>query len=151
MKKRILLQVVLGSLIGVCISFIVPLFISMVVNDGNYYPVALEMQQAYGNQLNAVIIQVMVSTLYGAAWGIAPLIFTIEKWSLLRQTVTHLLLTSLCTFPAAYICYWMDHSVVSIISYFSIFVVIYLGIWVFQYLNIKNQIKRMNHKIHTLN
>ncbi|MEG0239617.1 DUF3021 domain-containing protein [Anaerorhabdus sp.] len=150
MKKRFLLQAVLGVFIGVSISFIVPLFISLVVNDGSYYPVALEMEVAYGNQLNAVVIQVIVSMIYGAAWGVAPLVFKIEKWSLLRQTMTHLACTSLCTFPAAYICYWMDHKVSSIIIYFAIFLLIYMVIWFAQYMNIRMQVKALNQKINTI-
>lgn len=50
-------------------------------------------------------IQVVVSLAYGMIWGVSPLVFQIEKWSLLSQTITHLLMTSLFSFSTAYLCF----------------------------------------------
>lgn len=150
MKKKIIVQGCLGAIIGVSISFIIPLFISMVIGDGNYYPVALEMQEVYKTQLGAVQIQVVLSLLYGTVWGIAPLVFQVERWSLLRQTITHLALTSLSTFPVAYLCFWMNHNFESIFIYFAVFFFIYVMIWIFSYMMIRNNIKEMNRKIKSI-
>ncbi len=147
MKKKCLVYAVIGSLVGISLSFIIPLFISLTVNDGMYYPVVLEMAATMGGELNAVVVQTVVSTLYGAILGMASLIFQLEHWSLMKQTITHLIVTSLTTLPVAYLCYWMNHDFKSIFMYFGIFFAIYLFIWVAQYISIYYQIKKMNEKV----
>lgn len=147
MKRKCLIYGGLGALVGVCLSFIIPLFISLIGNDGQYYPVTLEMSASLGGELNAVVVQVLVSILYGVVCGTASLVFEMDRWSLTKQTVIHLILFSSSTFIAAYLCYWMDHDFISILSYFAILLGIYVFIWVSQYISIYYQIKKMNKKI----
>lgn len=147
MKKKCLIYAVIGSLGGISLSFIIPLFISLTINDGMYYPVTLEMITSMGGQLNAVVVQTLLSIVYGATLGMASLIFELDRWSLTKQTISHLVVTSLVTFPVAYLCYWMDHNFKSIFIYFGIFFAIYLFIWITQYISIYHQIKKMNKKV----
>ena len=62
-------------------------------------------------EINAVVAQMIASLLYGAVWAGASVIWEMDDWSLLRQTVTHLLAGSIATFPVAYLMYWMKHSI----------------------------------------
>ena len=62
-------------------------------------------------KINAVVAQMIASLLYGAVWAGASVIWEMDDWSLLRQTVTHLLAGSIATFPVAYLMYWMKHSI----------------------------------------
>lgn len=147
MKKKLILRCILGAPLGYAICMMITILISLVVGDGNYYPVVPQMIDDFGSEINAVIVQMLLSFLYGAAWAGASLIWKKENWSLLRQTVTHLIICSGLTFPIAYVCYWMQHSLLSIISYFAIFFVIYLSIWISQFIAIKVKISKMNEKI----
>ena len=89
MKKKVILRSLIGAPIGLSISFIITLIISVIINKGEYYPVVPQLTALCGNELNAVVIQTICSLLYGAAFGGASVIWEIENWSLLKQTVIH--------------------------------------------------------------
>ena len=147
MKKKVLLRCLLGAPVGLAIGAIVTIIISLTVGDGVYYPVVPKLITDCGNEMNAVLLQAVCSLIYGAAWGGASVIWEKENWSILRQTVTHLIVCSISTFPIAYFMYWMKHSVSGILLYFSIFFAIYLIIWLSQYTTMKKRIKQMNEKV----
>lgn len=147
MKKKLVFRCLLGAPIGFAVSMMITILISLIVGDGNYYPVVPEMVEDFGSEINAVIVQMLLSFLYGAAWAGASLIWKKENWSLLRQTITHLVICSGLTFPVAYVCHWMAHNIISVICYFAIFFGIYIAIWVSQYIAMKVKISKMNEKI----
>ena len=121
MKKKVILRSLIGAPIGLSISFIITLIISVIINKGEYYPVVPQLTALCGNELNAVVIQTICSLLYGAAFGGASVIWEIENWSLLKQTVIHCLVISVTTLPIAYCMYWMPHSFLGIAGYIVIF------------------------------
>ena len=135
MKKKVILRSLIGAPIGLSISFIITLIISVIINKGEYYPVVPQLTALCGNELNAVVIQTICSLLYGAAFGGASVIWEIENWSLLKQTVIHCLVISVTTLPIAYCMYWMPH-------FF-----IYFFIWFAQYFAMKKRIQEFNDKV----
>ena len=147
MKKEILKRCLLGTPLGLAISTIITIAISLTVGDGRYYAVVPSLAQDMGSEINAVILQAVLSMIYGAAWGGASVVWDAEGWSLLKMTVVHLVVTSLATFPIAYLARWMPQSATGILLYFGIFVLVYIGIWLSQYSSMKKRIKEMNAKI----
>ena len=99
MKKKLLLLCGVGAALGVTLSLLITILISLTVGDGRFYAVVPELVADCGGELNAVILQTALSMLYGAAWAGAALIWKQEQWSLARQTVTHLLVCSLAPSP----------------------------------------------------
>lgn len=110
MKKKVLLRALLGAPIGLSIGFLVTLLVSAGFGDGKFYPVTPELTALCGTELRAVAVQTAVLLLCGAVWAAASVIWETE-WSLLRQTVTHLLACSLSALPAAYFMHWVPHTV----------------------------------------
>ena len=102
MKKKVIIRCLIGAPIGLALSTIITIAISLTLGDGHYYAVVPELIADCGTEINAVLLQAICSLLYGAAWAGASLIWEIDDWSILRQTVTHLIVCSLCTFPIAY-------------------------------------------------
>ena len=147
MRKEILKRCLLGAPLGLAISTIITIIISLTVGDGRYYAVVPSLAQDMGSDINAVILQAVLSMIYGAAWGGASVVWDAEGWSLLKMTVVHLVVTSLATFPIAYLARWMPHSATGILLYFGIFVLVYIGIWLSQYSAMKKRVKEMNAKI----
>lgn len=147
MKKKIIISCLLGAPIGVAISYIISLAVSLAMADGNYYPVVPELAVNCGSELNAVLLQTACSLLYGAVWGGMSLIWKSEHMSLLQITVIHFATCSAATFPIAYVTRWMSHSTGGIITYFCIFAAIYFGIWLWQYNAIKKRIHSINQKM----
>lgn len=146
MKKQILLRCLLGAPLGLAISTIIGIFISASVGDGSYYAVVPELAKDCGSELNAVILQTVCSLLYGAAWAGASFIWEKDDWSILRQTVTHLIVCSLATFPIAYFTRWMKHSLSGILAYFGIFLLIYLIIWLTRYSSMKKRVRELDRR-----
>lgn len=146
MKKRVLLRCLLGAPLGLAISTLITIVISLTVGDGRFYPVVPELITDCGNEMNAVLLQAVCSLLYGAAWAGASAVWDNERWSLLRQTITHLLVCSLATFPIAYLMRWMPHNIQGVLLYFGIFFGIYLVIWVTQYVILKGRVRQINDR-----
>ena len=46
--------------------------------------------------------------------------------------------------PIAFVTHWMEHSLKGILSYFGIFFIIFVAIWVIQYAIAKRNVKKMN-------
>ncbi len=147
MKKKILLRCLLGAPLGLAISTMITIIISYAMGDGSYYAVVPELVRDCGSEINAVALQAVCSLLYGAAWAGASLIWEADGWSLLKMTVTHLLICSLATFPVAYLMRWMDHSLSGIALYFGIFLAIYAVIWITQYSAMKRKIDELNSSL----
>lgn len=147
MKKKLIFRCLLGASVGLSISTIITIIISFTIGDGKFYPVVPELITDCGNELNAMVLQSICSLLYGAAWSGAAAIWEKEDWSLLRQTILHLILCSAATFPIAYFMRWIPHNITGFTLYFSIFFGIYLFIWFSQYFTIKKRIRQINEKV----
>lgn len=149
LKKQFFLRFLVGMPIGLLICYFITLFISIGVGDGNFYPVPTELTNLCKSQLNAVIVQTIAGMIYGGMWGGASVILEVDSWSLTRQTVTHLIVISVISFPIAYVMRWMPHNIYGILIYCAIFFFIYFGIWLGTYCKIKAQIKQINSKINS--
>jgi len=147
MKKEILKRSLLGAPLGMAIGMVITIIISLTVGDGRYYAVVPELVNDMGNEINAVILQAVLSMIYGAAWAGASAVWDAEGWSLLKMTIVHLIIASAATFPIAYFARWMPHTLVGVLLYIGIFIFIYAGIWVSQYSAMKKRVKEMNEKI----
>lgn len=147
MKKELLKRCLLGAPLGLAISTIITIVISLTMGDGNYYAAVPELVRKTGSEISAVVLQAALSMLYGAAWAGASVIWDAEKWSLLKMTLVHLAVASLATFPIAYFTYWMPHTAAGVLLYFGIFFAIYIAIWFSQYSAMKKRVKEMNEKI----
>ena len=145
MRNKLLKRCLIGAPLGLAISTMITIAISLIIGDGRFYAVVPDLITDCGSEINAVLLQAVCSLLYGAAWAGASLIW--EQWSLLRQSVTHLVICSLATFPIAYMMHWIKHSVFGGVLYFGIFFVIYLVIWLSQYWTIKKRVMQMNEKV----
>ena len=147
MRKKIIYRAILGALIGFSLSTMITIIISLTMNDGNYYAVVPKLIEDCGNEMNAVLFQAILSIFYGAAFGTSGLIWEIDNWSILKQTVAHFFACSIATLPIAYFCRWMSHDVLGIIRYFAIFIAIYIIIWLSQYSSMKKRINEINNKL----
>ena len=144
MKKKIITRGLLGLIIGVAIGFIISLIISTIINDGSFYPVSPELIKTMGSELNAVILQTILCAIMGAGFSAASVIWEIDSWSLAKQTGIYFLIISIIMLPIAYIANCMKHSLLSFVFYTSIFIFIFILVWIIQYLIWKQKIKKMN-------
>jgi hypothetical protein len=147
MLKKVLLRCLFGAPLGLAIGTVITIIISLTVGDGVYYAVVPELIQDCGSEINAVVFQSVLSLIYGAAWAGASVIWENERWSILKQTVIHLIICSAATFPIAYFARWMPHNLNGVLLYFGIFVAIYIVIWFSQYSSMKKKVQQINERL----
>lgn len=147
MKKVILIRCLFGGPIGLLICHVITIVISMSINDGSFYAVVPELISICRNEINAVILQTIFAFLYGAICAGISVIWEIDEWSIIKQSIIHFSILSIVTFPIAYTMRWMEHSFAGVLSYFIIFISIYIGIWIYKYFTIRKKIRQMNEKV----
>lgn len=99
----------------------------------------------------ALTLYLIASGLYGAVNMGTSAVYGIEKWSILRCTFTHFLITVFSTvafFGMMILLGWMDMPPAGVCAVFGvIFVAVYASIWLFQYLAYRRKVKNLNAKL----
>ena len=147
MKKEFARRVFVGLLGGIVISYLITIGISLAIGDGSYYPCVPSLIERFGNELTAIIMQTALSAVLGAGFAGSSIIWEMDEWSLLKQTSIYFGIVSVLMMTIAYICEWMEHSVKGILSYFGIFVAIFIAVWIVQYLIWKVRVSKIKEKI----
>ncbi|MBF6625634.1 DUF3021 domain-containing protein [Tuanshanicoccus lijuaniae] len=145
--KKIMMRCFIGGIIGVSIVFLIGLAVSVVIGDGNYYPVAPNAMNKFGSELNAALVQTLLAALLGSTYSTASLIYENTEYSLLKQTSMHFLFTTPIYLFVSYFMEWIGNNVLNLLIYLGIYVAIYLLIWILSYLSWKYNIKMLNLRI----
>lgn len=148
MKKKIFLRGAFGFPIGITIGYIITIIISFIWANGYYSPCVPELISVTGSEIHAVIFQALLSGLLGAAFAASSVIWEIESWNIVKQTGVYFAVVSVVMMPVAYFLYWMEHSVTGFLSYFCIFALIFIVIWVTQFITGRHMVKRMNERLY---
>ncbi len=151
MKKKIIMRSILGFPIGVAIGYIITIFVSLCWADGYYYPCVPELIAMMGNEINAVLLQTVLCGALGAVCAAGSVIWEIEHWGIIKQTIIYFAIISFTMMPVSYFAYWMEHSLKGFLSYFGIFALIFIAIWVLEFFVGKYNVKHMNARLHKMN
>ncbi|MGM7636097.1 DUF3021 domain-containing protein [Bacillus sp. Hm123] len=79
--------------------------------------------------LHEIRVQILASLAIGGYFGIASLIFDIEKWSPLKQTISHFCLSMVIFYPIALSIGWIPLQFVFIFISLVIFILVYGLFW----------------------
>lgn len=146
--RKALFRGLLGIPIGVFISSTITLLISLFfLEEGVYHPVVPEFAKATGNQVTAVLLQYLLSGLMGFGYGSGSAVFEVENWSITKQAVIHFFIVTIVTFPIAFLCYWMEHTLWGVVSYILLFFAIYFIIWLIQMYFLRQKVEGINNSI----
>lgn len=144
MKKKIIMRGLFGLPTGIALGFVITLIISACIGDGSFYPVAPELIDTMGNELNAVILQTVLCAIMGVGFAAASVIWELDSWSLAKQSGVYFLIISVIMLPVAYVTNWMKHTVLGVLAYAGIFTAIFVVVWLSQYFLWKRKIQKMN-------
>ena len=151
MKKKMLFRSFAGAPIGVTISLIITIIFSLCLGHGEYFPAPLKLiDWCGGNEITAVIVQLICALFIGAICGGSSVIWEIEKWSLLKQTLVHLAVLAVPFFGLGYIMNWMPHNIYGVLGYIGGFVLVYVIMWCSIYFSIKAKINKMNKQLNEM-
>lgn len=147
MKKKLFLRSLIGAPVGLAISTLITVIISLCLGTGDFYAAQPELIDDCGNEINAVLLQTLCSLILGGICGGSSIIWDDEKRSLLFQTGLHFIIISVSVFLTAFFLHWMPHTVGGILGYFGIFTAVYVGIWLSSYFRIRAKIKKLNSQL----
>lgn len=147
MKKKIILRGALGLPIGIAIGHLISIAFSLAFGKGFYSPCAPELVEIMGNEINAVLLQTGLCGLLGAVGASSSVIWELEHWGLVKQTGVFFLALAAVMLPVAWSTYWMEHTIAGFLSYLGMFVVIFIFIWLVEYLIGRWIVAKMNAKL----
>ncbi|NMD37958.1 MAG: DUF3021 domain-containing protein [Christensenellaceae bacterium] len=147
MKKKIILRGLSGIPLGITIGYLITIAASLTVANGHYSAVMPSLVKQFGNEINAVVFQTLMSALIGFGFAATSVIWEIDEWSIAKQTATYFAINALIMLPTAYFAHWMEHSLKGFIQYFTIFTAIFIIIWVTQYYALKAKLKKINKHV----
>ena len=147
MKKEVAKRAILGFIYGVFIGQTILIIESLFMRDGNFYAVSNSLLELAGTKIAAVIIQYFITGIIGTTFASTTVIFEMDNWSLLRQTITHFVITSIVMYVAGFLCGWFPHTVVSTLIWFGVFIVVYVIFWFCFSAYYKNKVKKMNEAL----
>lgn len=144
MKTKLLKRVLLGFPLGVFINTTITLLISLGAGGGAYWAVVPQLTQQVGSEVGAVALQYLLSGILGAACCGGSVVWEMESWSLLRQTLVHYCIIAGSMFPIAWLAWWMPHTLPGALLYFAIFLAIYAVIFLSMFLYWRQRVRQMN-------
>ncbi len=144
MKKKIIWRGILGFPLGITIGYVITIIISLIWADGYYMSCHPELISVMGNEMNAVLVQAVFCGLLGTGFAAASAIWEVEHWGIAKQTGIYFFVVSVLMMPTAYVTYWMEHSWMGFFSYYGIFILIFVMIWMVQFAIGKRNVKKLN-------
>lgn len=109
-----------------------------------------EFAERMGSELVATLLQPLLIGLIGFAFGAGSVLFKIERWSFLRQGAAHLAVTAAVWVVVELICF-SPITPPAVFSFALSTAATYAITWGAQYLVWRNQVRRLNEKIHERN
>ena len=147
MKIIFIKRALLGFPLGIAIGYTISIIFSLAFANGYYGAVHPELIEAFGNEINAVIVQSILWGLIGFIFSGSSVIWEKENWSLLKQTTIVFFVYLLPTMVVGYILKWFTFNMLQVIIFISIFIFIFFVIWILIYLKTKKDVQEFNKKI----
>ncbi len=147
MLNKIIKRTLFGFATGVFIGYTIFIIESLFIGDGNFHSVYPFLKAHTSSELTAVIIQYFVTALIGITFSTSSIIFELDNWSLLKQTIVHFIMTSIVMYFAGFACGWFPHNLASTLIWFGFFLVIYIIFWISFYLYYKRQTREINESL----
>lgn len=138
MRSRMIRRIILGFLLGTAIGNLIAWFF------GSY--VSSMLVARMGSVPAAILVQSLVSGLYGSFALTGTLFYDVEQWSLTRSSVMHFLVIAVLYVPTAMFLGWAN-SATEILIVEGILLVAYFIIWLVIYLRYKKEVRSLNEML----
>ena len=154
-RKKCIKLSVFGFILGIVLCTAITALTSS-AGTGGVQICAPSFVKAVGNKTLALIIQTAVSGAYGAIVMGSTVIYDIEtedvrKWSILKATVTHCVITFTSYYITGFILHWFSiKDVKQNLFMLAVFAVVYTAIWLCNYLSYRREVKEFNKELDKL-
>lgn len=142
--KKMLLRAFIGFFIGIATGQIISVIISLSLGGEDFSPCAPDLVTSVGSENAAVALQSLLCGIMGMGFAAASVVWELDNINIAAQTGICFLMYSVFMFPTAYFAYWMEHSVIGFLTYFGIFAVIFVTMWIGQYFVWRKKVNEIN-------
>ena len=141
-----------GFKTGIFIGIIISLIFSLIVSEGTYYPMNPHslMGEIYAQNLDGLQTFIVVLTVWGMIgilFAFGDMIFSHTDMSVTMSTVTHFSLMLLVFFPLAILAGWFPFTAEGLVTFITLFVIIYTVIWLIARTRHKTLVDDINEKL----
>lgn len=149
MKRKLLVRSAIGFPLGVVICFVIAGIIGTLgAADGTIHLCSPLLIKAVGGLAPAIVIQAVVSGLFGAVSIGSTAVYEIERWSILKSTAVHFVLSMSMYYITAFSLHWLQpRNVAENLFIFCILIVVYVCIWLVNYFKYKSEVKKINAQL----
>jgi len=146
-KKTMSNRALLGIPLGIAIGQVMAIISSLIMGDGVFFTVHYSLIEQFGNEINAVIIQTILNAFLGVTFASLSVIWEIDEWSLTKQSGIYFTFTAIVFLPISYFSGWIPPNLFGFISYFTLFVCVFIMNWIVGYFVWKKRVDAINRKI----
>ena len=139
MRAKLLKRAGLGYLLGMALGN----FIAFALRGAGGNMVSAALVARMGGETKALIVQTLVSGLYGAATMGGTVLYDIERWPLALSSAAHYLVVAVPFVPMALLLGWM-RSPSEFLVVAGIQLVAYFLIWLILYAIYRRQVRELN-------
>lgn len=143
--KKIVGLTLVGAGIGIIIGTSIELIFSFIYSS-SYYPGVPEFLNSFGNENVAALIERLIYAVYGIIGSFAGLLYRNETRPLILNTTLHFGIILICGIAAGSYLKWWGSSF-DMLGVIITIVLIYLLIWLFNWLVARAEVKKMNQKL----
>lgn len=143
MLRRILTRMAVGFSASILIAAGIQIALGQAMGEGVVTP---EFAARFASEVAAAVAQLVLIGVIGATFAAAALVLQIERWSYLRQGVTHFLITAAVWLPVAWLC-WRPTAAWMLGVELASWTFPYAVIWFVQYLLCRRRVAEANARI----
>ena len=135
--------------IGIGLSQLVNILISLGLGHGGYLSVLPDFAARFPNELTAVIVQALLTGVLSFTFAASSVFFSVDRWSFLRQCAAHFAVTAAVWLPVVWLV-WIPRTSPAFRSLVIVsinFVLVYAITWGAQVAVNRRTAKAINEKI----
>ncbi|MEG0551100.1 MAG: DUF3021 domain-containing protein [Vagococcus sp.] len=145
--RKVIGHILFGIPSGTFIGLLISVIISWQTGYGIYYPGPPAFMDSFANQIDALIAAIILWCVVGALFSVSSLIFEKLEWSILKQTVSHFIVTYLGLMALNILLNWFDYTIENVIQFTITFVVIYAIVWSVSMYRVKRSLDKINRQL----
>lgn len=131
------------ALLGIPLGIAIATTIQLIITAINWDMTTPEHYTTLAYYITAYV----TSGIIGATFAGTTIIFEIDSWSIIKQIIIHLIITSTVFIGCAIINKWTDTDFVSLAIYIGVFIVIYIIMFISIHQHYKKKIKKINEQL----
>ena len=132
MKKKLIVRTLIGFAIGAVLGNVITLFFSLAYGEGA--KIVFDVQVAAMGKALAIILQTILSGIFGIVCIAGMCFFDIDSWSLLKATIAHFVSVLIAFLVVASALRWLQYKWTNYLILIAMIAVAYFLIWLIMYI-----------------